>query len=281
MFGVGLRNPIDLPGEVDLSAALGGQGVDHVVEPPARVPADLEAVALGQLHDRLLLARGKRRSAARCQPDDVMEVQVPDARGDQLAPRLDLDHARRKARHVALGGRAGGEDAGVAGAADLLRVGAGLRPREQVQVLTGMDRDRVRPARIGGHVGVARRAEDLLAGARGGGEGKHRRERSKHGARDLTAATDPSTSLRICTHEREVPKPKTLHGAGDDQDGIDTGYPMRNLDERARLFSDRSSSRQHLTPTQIWRLQPSPLKFGPHRPEKGRREACRARRTRV
>ena len=50
----------------------------------------------------------------------MVEVQVPDARGDELAVGLDLDHARLEAGDVALGRRAGGEDAGVAGAADLL-----------------------------------------------------------------------------------------------------------------------------------------------------------------
>ena len=122
------------------------------------------------LRDRLLLAGGEGRAAAGSDPDDVMQVQVPDAWRDQLARRLDLDHARLEPGDVALGGRARGEDAGAARTLDLLRVRAGLGAAELVQVLAGMDRDRVGPAAVGGHPRVAALLEELVSGARGRGD---------------------------------------------------------------------------------------------------------------
>ena len=140
---LGLRHPVDLPGDVDLAPVGRVEVVDHVVETPGRVAANREPVALRHLRDRLLLARRERRPAGRREPDDVVQVEVPDARRRDLAARLDLDHARLEAGDEPLRGRAWVEDARIAGAADLLRVRARLRGPEEVRVLTAMDRDRI------------------------------------------------------------------------------------------------------------------------------------------
>jgi hypothetical protein len=183
----GLRHPVDLPGDPHLPAAFGGQVVDHVVDPPGLIAAELEAVALRQLPLGLLLAGPEPDPGP--DPDHVMEVQVPDARRRHRTVVVDLHHAGREAGHVALGGRARGEDAGVAGAADHLGVLTGLSQRVEVEVLARMDRDRIRRAVIGRHPRVARGAEDRLGGARRGGgyqqEADHGRECAPNEARAI------------------------------------------------------------------------------------------------
>ncbi len=163
-----LGHPVDLPGDLHLAPALGGQVVDHVVEAPVLVAADLEAVALRQLPLGLLLAGAVADAGP--EPHHVVQVQVPDARGGDRAVLMHLDHARLEPCDEALGARPGSERAGVARPADPLRVRAGLGQPVEVQVLPRVHRDRIRVAVVGRHVRVARGAENRLGGHGRSGE---------------------------------------------------------------------------------------------------------------
>ena len=172
--------------------------MDHLVDAPVLGRADLAAVALRHRRDRLLLAGGEGRVAVD-EPDDVVEMEIPDGRGDELAARLDLDHARLEAGDEALGVGAGVEDVGAAGAADLLGVRAGLGEAEVVDVLARMDRDRVGPAAVGRQVRIGGGVEDRLPGAGRGGD-----DREYGRARDSSESSpdEPGHGRHSCASGR-------------------------------------------------------------------------------
>ena len=189
-----------------------GQVVDHVVEPPGRVAADLEAVPLRHLPLGLLLA-GAVAEPARREPDDVMEVKVPDARGGEAAVLVDLDHARLEAGHVALGGGASGEGARVTRAADLAGVRAGLRHPVQVQVLSRVDRDRIGRAVIRRQAGVAGRVHHRAGRGERRLDAQHRAQRRQQTYKESVPSRQDPEIIADRSRSWPAPRPRPEPGA--------------------------------------------------------------------
>ncbi len=226
-----LRDPVDLPGQVDLPVVGLAEVVEHLVDAPVRGRLHREPIALRHHRDRLLLAGGEGRPAARSEPDDMMEVEVPDRRRDQLAARLDLDHARLEAGDEALGVGAGIEDRGAAGAADDLGVRAGLRDPVVVDVLARVDVDRVGVTRVGRHPRIARGVKDRLARARrGSGDQRQQDDRACGHQRSPPNEALPSHRSALLRIRQQVGPVRP--GRGRQADAERLGRPRRRTSAR-------------------------------------------------